>query len=144
MQTSLQKRDAQTVDLSLAPGGDNGGTGRLAPIEDTILETVQRAIRVVAKETHALREERHVNLRSYSDEKSRVLLDLSRLTDAVDIKTLSTSVTNELTVLKRLLAENREILGRHLDAVREITELLSKAMLAAESDGTYAAQMQER
>ena len=42
-----------------------------------------------------------------------------------------------------MLTENEHVLKQHLEAVREITELLSKAMLEAESDGTYAAGMTE-
>lgn len=144
MQTSIQKNTGQSVDLAIVPEGASDGVQvpltSLSESEERILDCVQRAIRAVSKETKALREEKNIDLRAHSDEKSRILLELSRLTEPVDIKVLSSSVTSELLVLRTLLDENQKVLQRHLEAVREITEVLSKAMLAAESDGTYGAQ----
>nr|WP_321454767.1 hypothetical protein [uncultured Cohaesibacter sp.] len=144
MQTSLAKTTEQAVDLPNLPQG----VAVLDPIhpedEGRIIETVQHAIRVVTKETRALKEGQKADLRSFSDEKSRVLLALSRLTAGRNIESFSSAATSELLVLRKLLAENHSVLKRHLDAVREITELLSKAMLEAESDGTYAAGIVEK
>nr|WP_320143787.1 hypothetical protein [uncultured Cohaesibacter sp.] len=143
MQTSLQENTGQSVDLAIAPDGASAPQMQLPEIEERILECVQRAIRAVSMETKALREETGVDLRAHSDEKSRILLELSRLTDSLDVTRLSSSVTSELLVLRKFLDENQQVLQRHLEAVREITEVLSKAMLAAESDGTYGAQTTE-
>ncbi|WP_319567359.1 flagellar protein FlgN [Cohaesibacter marisflavi] len=147
MQTSIQENTGQSVDLAVVPEGATDGVQTplmsLSESEERILECVQRAIRAVSRETKALREEKNVDLRAHSDEKSRILLELSRLTEMVDVKTLSSSVTSELLVLRKLLDENQKVLQKHLEAVREITEVLSKAMLAAESDGTYGAQPTE-
>lgn len=150
MQTSIQENTGQSVDLAVVPDAATNGVQTpqtplmsLSESEERILECVQRAIRAVSRETKALREEKNVDLRAHSDEKSRVLLELSRLTEMVDIKTLSSSVTSELLVLRKLLDENQKVLQKHLEAVREITEVLSKAILAAESDGTYGAQPTE-
>ena len=143
MQASLKENTSQSVDLALVGNNPPADFPRLSETEERILETVQRAIRAVARETKALREERNLDLRSHSDEKSRILLDLSRLTESVDVASLSNSVTSELLVLRQMLAENQHVLQRHLEAVREITEVLSKAILAAESDGTYAARNTE-
>ncbi|WP_319411796.1 hypothetical protein [uncultured Cohaesibacter sp.] len=148
MQTYTEKNTGQSVDLPVVakPRSHSGVKplgADLPDSEERILETVQRGIRAVARETKALREKGKIDLRTHSDEKSRILLDLSRLTKGVDIEALSPSVTSELLVLRKMLTENEHVLKQHLEAVREITELLSKAMLEAESDGTYAAGMTE-
>ena len=106
-------------------------------LEEKMLATVNRAISVVSSETKALRDEVIVDLRPHSDAKSRALLDLNRVMGDLDIREAPMSVINELRVLRQVLDDNEQLLSSHLEAVREITDLLSLTMIKAESDGTY-------
>ncbi|SNY92162.1 hypothetical protein SAMN04515647_2407 [Cohaesibacter sp. ES.047] len=107
-------------------------------LEEKMLTTVNRAISVVSDETSALRSKLVVDLKPYSDAKSRALLDLNRVMSDIDMRDVPTSVVNELRLLREVLDDNERLLAQHLEAVREITDLLSATMIKAESDGTYS------
>jgi hypothetical protein len=48
------------------------------------------------------------------------------------------AVTDRLAGLKDKLERNQAVLRLHLEAVREVAELLAKAARDADSDGTYS------
>lgn len=112
-------------------------------LEEKMLATLNRAITVVSDETQALKSEIIVDLRPYSDAKSRVLLDLNKVMAEIGPKELPISVVNELRLLRQALDVNEDLLARHLEAVKEITDLLSATMIKAESDGTYSSRQLE-
>ncbi|PLW75508.1 hypothetical protein [Cohaesibacter celericrescens] len=113
--------------------------GTVIYLEEKMLASVDRAIDVVSNETRALRENVIVDLRPHADAKSRALLDLNRIMGDLSTKDVPQSVVNELRILRHILTDNEQLLSNHLEAVREITDLLSSTMMKEESDGTYTA-----
>jgi len=106
---------------------------------DVVLATtVRRAISVVRAETEALRETPNADLKPFEHRKSQVLLDLSRARGALPLDEVSEEVEKLLTDLRESLSENMTILERHMKAVSEVSDLLARVMLEADSDGTYA------
>ena len=111
--------------------------------EEKLLGMVNRAIGVVARETKALRDEVIVDLRPYSDAKSRVLLDLNRIMEEIVVEPVPASLVSEIRILKQVLEDNEQLLSSHLEAVREITGLVAATMVRTESDGTYSNNFKE-
>jgi len=105
--------------------------------------TVRRAISVVRAETEALRETPNADLKPFEHRKSQVLLDLSRARGALPLDEVSEEVEKLLTELRESLSENMTILERHMTAVREVSDLLARVMLEADSDGTYTRPQHE-
>ncbi|WP_319532053.1 hypothetical protein [uncultured Cohaesibacter sp.] len=116
---------------------------KLAYLEEKMLATLDRAIAVVSDETRALRSDVIVDLKPYSDAKSRALLDLNRVMGESSFKEKPVSVVNQLRLFRQVLDDNEKLLFTHLEAVREITELLSATLIKAESDGTYTSSSLE-
>ncbi|GGB53789.1 hypothetical protein GCM10011316_27280 [Roseibium aquae] len=105
--------------------------------EAVLAATVRRAISVVRAETAALRETPNADLAPFEHRKSQVLLDLSRARGALTLEEVSEEIEILLQDLRVSLAENMTILDRHMKAVQEVSDLLSRVMLEADSDGTY-------
>ncbi|MFD1695838.1 hypothetical protein [Roseibium aestuarii] len=101
---------------------------------------LRRATDAVEAETACLRAGRHRDLKSFEHRKSQVLLDLSRLHASLPRGRKDGLVEERLRDLRRALSENMTLLDRHMQAVQEITDLLARTLLAADSDGTYAPQ----
>lgn len=112
-------------------------------LEEKMLATIDRAIGIVSNETRELRDNIVVDLRPYADAKSRALLDINRVMGDLDMKDAPPSVVSELRLLRQVLDDNEQLLASHLEAVREITELLSTTMMKADSDGTYTSDRLE-
>ena len=122
----------------IAPVSEND---RLAFLEEKMLATLDRAIAVVSDETRALRSDVIVDLKPYADAKSRALLDLNRVMGETSANEPPVSVVNQLRLFRQVLDDNEKLLFTHLEAVREITELLSDTLIKAESDGTYTSSL---
>ncbi len=110
-----------------APGRGNQG----------LLATIERLQAVLEDETAALQNQTTPQLTGFIAKKNQALWDLSRaLRDhrqAADDREIVARISD----LNHTLAINRFVLRRHLSAAQEISEILTNAVRAAESDGTY-------
>ncbi|SRR5690554_2939418 len=105
-----------------------------------LLQAIERAEKIVERETAALRSRGQVDLREFEHRKSHALLDLTRAGRGVDATELPPEIVDRLRALRGALEANMECLSLHLDAVREIADVIAQAMLAQESDGTYSSR----
>jgi hypothetical protein len=105
----------------------------MGPLENAI----QRLEEVVDQETEALRAHAVVDLKEFNTRKSQGLLELNRaLRSAGGLD--GERATTRLSGLRAKLDVNRSVLKMHLDAVREISAIVTDVMREAESDGTYS------
>ncbi|ADZ72280.1 hypothetical protein SL003B_3861 [Polymorphum gilvum SL003B-26A1] len=106
----------------------------LAPLHAAIA----RAQAVVEAETEALRRRAGIDLKSFEYRKSQALLDLDRARRSLPSEGLDRRTSEQLGMLRMRLDENMALLSTHMSAVREIADVIAKAMLEADSDGTYS------
>jgi len=93
---------------------------------------------VVDRETAALKNRSHADLREFNNRKSQGLLELSRSLKFFQAAPPSNAVLERLAGLREKLDVNRAVLKLHLDAVREVSTIMSDAIRDSESDGTYS------
>jgi hypothetical protein len=103
-----------------------------------LLMVIERLEETVEQETAVLRSGRKYDLRDFNDRKSHGLLDLSRAIRLLGTADPGETVKSRLAGLRSKLEVNRSVLKMHLDAVREITAIVSEAIRDADSDGTYS------
>jgi len=75
--------------------------------------------------------------------KSQCLLDLARLSRALNIDALAAdgeggSFREEVARIRTKLSENEATLKFYLEAAREVATMVAESVRMAESDGTYA------
>jgi hypothetical protein len=118
---------------------ENFGATRLqARAQAAFFEAVGRMEAIIDQETALLRENRAVELNDFNHRKQQGLLEINRILrnfSQFDIQRVDRDRIGRL-VLK--LEANRQILAHHLKAMDEISNLVSRAMQEAESDGTYS------
>ncbi|WP_321340753.1 hypothetical protein [Breoghania sp.] len=98
---------------------------------------IQRANDAVTAETKALRQSVRVDLRDFERRKSQALLDLTRAGENLAEGPFGQDLAEQLGTLRSNLNDNMQLLSTHLHAVREISEMISRSLIEAESDGTY-------
>jgi len=111
---------------------------RPAVTRSSIVKTLQRLETLVDRETAALTSRAPIDLKEFNNAKSQALLDLSLATRSLDMATLDAELIERLKTLRAKLEKNRVVLRRHLEAVREIANLVSETIQDAEWDGTYS------
>jgi hypothetical protein len=99
---------------------------------------IERLEDVVDQETAALRRRSHADLGEFSNRKSQGLLELSRSLKFFQAAPPSNAVLERLAGLREKLDVNQAVLKLHLDAVREVSAIVSDAIRDSESDGTYS------
>jgi hypothetical protein len=125
---------------------DRAGLEPEAPLVDgnasaasaTLERCIARLEDVVDHETAALKSRAAVDLREFNNRKSQGLLDLSRSLRLFQGAAPGKAVLARLAGLRAKLDINQAVLKLHLDAVREISTVMSDAIRDAESDGTYS------
>ncbi len=91
------------------------------------------------EETSALKAGRHDSLPDCNYRKSHLFLELTRaLTPMTADATRDVRAKELFETLRAKLDANQKVLKLHLDAVTEVTEVLSRAIRDTESDGTYS------
>ncbi len=120
-----------------------------APYDETVaigamLSAIERTRAAVEAETSALRERVAIDLAPYGDGKNHALLELSRAAKRFGERPVPLHIGEHLEDLRDTLEENLNLLGSHLEAVREISDIVSRSMLDADSDGTYSATSEIR
>ncbi|MEI2385835.1 hypothetical protein [Breoghania sp. JC706] len=108
---------------------------------EALYVAIERANSAVVAETQALRNRAGVDLRDFERRKSQALLDLTRAGSTIGEGPADAALVERLGVLRGSLEDNMKLLSTHLRAVREISELISRALIEAESDGTYTSQL---
>jgi hypothetical protein len=104
----------------------------------TIEKTMQRVERLVDNETAALRARAAINLKESNNGKSQALLEFSLAIRALDGTPLDSELVKRLGVLRSKLETNRVVLRMHLEAVREIANVVADTIQDSEWDGTYS------
>ena len=105
-----------------------------------LLTCIQRLEELLEQENAALREHRDADLPECNRRKSRALLELTRIARAIPSNAIEPSVRTGITRLRENLIRNRDLLQIHINAVRQVSDLLARVISENESDGTYSAQ----
>ena len=122
----------EPIDAALA--GELAGAGRLR-----LGAIIEHLSAVVEEETALLRRGAAIDLKAANDRKSQALLQLTRAARQLDQSALSDPVVRaRLAALRQTLASNQAVLKLHLEAVREVSDIVCAAIRHAESDGTYS------
>jgi hypothetical protein len=122
----------EPIDAALA--GELAGPGRLR-----LGAIIEHLSAVVEEETALLRRGAAIDLKAANDRKSQALLQLTRASRQLDQSALSDpAVRARLAALRQTLASNQAVLKLHLEAVREVSDIVCAAIRHAESDGTYS------
>ena len=108
----------------------------LRPI-DPLSDTIQRLEHLLDQETAALHGSAAIDLSEFNKRKDHSLLELTRAVRIVDIALINDPMRARFKGLQHRLEANRAVLKLQLDAVREISSIVGKAIQDAESDGTY-------
>lgn len=117
-----------------AKAGDEKGT----TVSSLVEKAVERLEEVLDQETVALQSRTAIDLKEFNDRKSQGLLELTRAMRHFEGAVPDEAALTRLASLRAKLEINRAALKMHLDAVREISTVVSDAMRNAESDGTYS------
>lgn len=135
---AARSRPAQAGARGARPQADGGADrDRQAAGAGAIVQAIQRLAVVVDQETAALRDLKAVDLNDFSNKKNQALLELDRAMRTRDGASADAAVQASLADLRAKLERNRRALKVHLEAVHEIVSILSDAIRAADSDGTY-------
>ncbi|MDA9406747.1 flagellar biosynthesis protein FlgN [Bradyrhizobium sp. CCBAU 45384] len=102
-----------------------------------LLVAIRRLETIVEEETAALATGQKVDFDDFSARKSRSMLEFVRLMRARMHLGSETEITEEIQRLREKLERNRSLLEMHYDAVREVANIILRAIKEAESDGTY-------
>jgi hypothetical protein len=122
-----------------------GGMGKgsagddIAALAPALLKSaIDRLEEVIDQETAALQKRTSVDLNDFNDRKSHGLVELTRAMRFFEVTPPEPHLITALTSLRSKLEINRAVLATHLEAVREVSTVISDAMQNADSDGTYA------
>ncbi len=121
----------------LAPGGDPMPPDALGRGNQGLLATIERLQAILEDETAALQNQTTPQLTEFIAKKNQALWDLSRALRDRRQAADDGEIVARISDLNQVLAINQFILRRHLSAAQEISEILTNAVRAAESDGTY-------
>lgn len=108
-------------------------------MESMLNKAIERLEEVVEAETAALLSNNMTDLEEFNRRKSQSLLELTRLARTLSSGTPNPEVRLRLEELRAKLDKNHSTLEMHLKAVQEVSDIVSKAIRSADSDGTYSA-----
>ncbi|WP_407527425.1 flagellar protein FlgN [Methylobacterium oryzisoli] len=103
-----------------------------------LLASLTRLEATIDAETDALSAQAAIDQEAFNRRKSQSLLELTRLARRDDALA-DPAVAACLMRLRDKLARNQEVVALHLRAAEEVSEVITGALRAAESDGTYTA-----
>ncbi|MCB5177738.1 MULTISPECIES: flagellar protein FlgN [Microvirga] len=104
-----------------------------------LTKSIERLEETLDAETAALLEHRLEDQEEFNRRKSQSLLELTRLVRTVKTDSISPEVVARLQKLRQKLEYNHSVVEMNLRAVQEVSDIVSKAIQNAESDGTYSA-----
>jgi hypothetical protein len=102
-----------------------------------IIQVLGRLDAILEAENGALGSDPDFDVGASNISKSRCLYDLTSLTKHVPPEVIARTHGNVLRSLHAKLERNNVKVKAHLEAVREVTDLLRDAAIEAEADGTY-------
>lgn len=102
-----------------------------------VIQVIRRIEGCLDDEIAALDKSPHFDLKASNDRKSQGLVDLSQAMRRLKPSDVDEELNLQLQAFRAKLAVNLRKICLHLDAVKEITAMLSLAIQNAESDGTY-------
>lgn len=102
-----------------------------------LVRAIVRAEQLVEQETQMLRAGGRMDLAQFTYRKSQSLLELQRSREQLPIDKVTSDVADRLGRLQRALKTNAELLKAHLEAVQEVSEIISNVIRNDMSDGTY-------
>ncbi|MBS0235506.1 MAG: hypothetical protein JSR99_18710 [Proteobacteria bacterium] len=102
-----------------------------------VFAVIRRIEGYLDEETAALDKNPSFDLKASNDRKSQGLVDLNQAMRRLRSSDINQDLEQRLQDFRRKLAINLRKIRLHLDAVKEITAMLSDAIQSAESDGTY-------
>ncbi len=109
----------------------------MASIEYFVDRIIEQLDTVVQQETALLKNKASVDLGEFNVRKSQGLYDLSRALSRLHGQVLQPRTVAKLESLRSTLAANQAALSVHLQAVREVADVITAAVRDSESDGTY-------
>ncbi len=109
----------------------------LPPAVTSALEAaLDRLETTLAAEAEALDSRTEISFADLNRQKSQSLLEITRLARSLP-QGPEASLKARLALLRTRLSANQRLLGFHLEAVREVSDLMVGILSDAESDGTY-------
>lgn len=102
----------------------------------SIIRRIEDAIDL---ETAGIRENRDFDIAASNARKSRYLYELNKAAGALSARGLGEEHRESLHRLRAKLEINERVILAHLNAVREVADLMQGAIQRAEADGTYSA-----
>lgn len=114
------------------PSGHEAGTARAV-----VFAVIRRIEGYLDEETTALDKSPDFDLKASNDRKSQGLVDLNQAMRHLRSSDIDEDLEQRLRAFRSKLAVNLRKIRLHLDAVKEITAMLSDAIRSADSDGTY-------
>lgn len=128
-------------DLTPREGKPAGAAFPSSPAAENCLRAVERIEAIIAQETAALKGGAPRRLGDLNYRKSHGLLELTRAVRALNRDGAAPNLEAHVRGLQAKLRENSAILLMHLEAVQEISTVVSRAIREADSDGTYSASV---
>jgi flagellar biosynthesis/type III secretory pathway chaperone len=125
-------RKAMVVNM----GGDDVG---FSP-ELVALTLVRRLQAVLKAENSEIRRSEIVRYKEHAREKQQLLLELTRLSPALANWTVGAPFANEFREVADLLEVNADLLRLQLRAARHVGDIIARAIIDGQSDGTYTAR----
>ena len=139
-----QNPGATVARAGAAPHGNHRGPAQHRPaVHDpnaaraVVLAVIRRIEGYLDDETAALDQTPTFDLKASNDKKSQGLVDLNQAMRRLKSADVDQELELRLQAFRKKLAINLRKISLHLDAVKEITAMLSDAIQSAESDGTY-------
>lgn len=146
--------DTKERPLSSSPGAvaraaGAGVGGRRAPVlprptvhdgeaaRAVVFSVIRRIEGYLDEETAALDKNPNFDLKTSNDRKSQGLVDLNQAMRRLRSSDINAELEQRLQAFRNKLAINMRKIRLHLEAVKEITAMLSDAIQSADSDGTY-------
>jgi len=123
---------AMIVPSAAAPATETGMAISLGAI-------IARLEEAVDTETAAIRVDVNFDIKASNTRKSRYLYELNRAVKGVEPGALDATHRDGLERLRAKLEANEAAILAHLNAVKEIADLLQGTIQRAEADGTYSA-----
>ncbi len=140
---SQSSTDAVAHGGNAAHGGRRGAPQHRPSVHDSeaargvVFAVLRRIEEYLDEETIALDKAPNFDLKASNDRKSQGLVDLNQAMRRLKSSDVNQDLETRLQMFRDKLGINLRKIRLHLDAVKEITAMLSEAIQSAESDGTY-------
>jgi hypothetical protein len=112
----------------------------VSSLRRAFLSTIGRLEDIIEDETAALQKHTPADMRVFNHRKSHALLEMTRAMRTLESLSSDEESLASLQRLRGKLAKNLLVVESHLKAVRHISGIISRAIEADDSDGTYSAR----